>query len=254
MKRDSRLRRVEEVERVARRRRIEHQQVVARPPGGARGASPSPCTPASPRRRSTARGRSGSRTPRRASRRRARCARPDRRRCAWRRASSPTARPSPPPSPAAASRSGSTRCSSLPSSGEPERVGQSPRRVDRQHGDALARARPCRRRSWPTVVVLPTPPDPAQMTISLRSIRSSTVTQRRPAPRRGARGPPARPRGRAGSGGSGPRRRARARSRSTCSRCSWACSCAVSAAAMAVVTARPGAAAGRGERFRPPRR
>ena len=49
---------VEEVERVAGGRRVEHQQVVLALARGARGASPSPCTPATRPRRSTARGRS----------------------------------------------------------------------------------------------------------------------------------------------------------------------------------------------------
>ena len=55
------LRRVEEVERVPGRRRVDDDQVEARRPRAARAASPSPCTPACPRARRRCCGRSGSR-------------------------------------------------------------------------------------------------------------------------------------------------------------------------------------------------
>ena len=139
MNSDSRSRRVEEVERVAARRGVEHEQVVAALAGSARRASPSPCTPASRPRRSRAPGRCGWRGPRRACARRARATRSARRRCAWRRASSPTARRS--------TGAISTRRSSLPSSAQAERVGEPPRRVDRHHRHlAPARRHPQRDR------------------------------------------------------------------------------------------------------------
>ena len=64
---------------------------------------------------------------------------------------------------------------------EPERVGQPPRRVDRHHGDLQPALGHARARRAAAVVVLPTPPEPAQMTIRLPSSsgRSSGSRQHR---------------------------------------------------------------------------
>ena len=159
------LGRVDEVERVAGGRRVEHQQVVARllvqlvellhrhvllraghrvgdllVDAVLRGSG-------------------------RASPRRARGAPRDRRRCASRRASSPTARPSS-RSRVRAKRSGSTQPLLVAQLGQAEGVRQPLGGVDREHRDL----RPCA--AIPIaiaaeVVVLPTPPEPAQMQICL---------------------------------------------------------------------------------------
>ena len=131
--------RVEEVERVARRRRVEHEHVevavlvelvelrdrgeLLRAGDRARELLVDPV-----REDLVAR-----------ARRPARAARSARRTCAWRRASSPTAR----------RRTGverSTTARLVAELVEPERVGEPPRRVDRHHGDLQRRARPARAR------------------------------------------------------------------------------------------------------------
>src|SRR5919197_2763688 len=78
--------------------------------------------------------------------------------------------------PASANRSGSTRLSSLPSSGSPSELAR------RFAGSIVSTATFFPRLAMPSataaeVVVLPTPPDPAQMQISLPSRRSPTFTE-----------------------------------------------------------------------------
>ena len=143
------------------------------PRRGSRTASPSPCTPASRRARSRAAGRSGSRGSGRGSPRRARaCGRP-RRTSAF--ASSIIAQSSPPPgsTPASANSAGSTWRSALPSSGRPS---ESARRFA---GSIVSTATFLPRAAIPAaiaaeVVVLPTPPEPAQMQTRLPSSSSAT--------------------------------------------------------------------------------
>ena len=156
------VRRVEEVERVARRRRVEHEHVEA------------------PRGVQVVELRDGRELLRAGDRagellvdpvaedlvarlaRRARAARSARRTCAWGRASSPTARRSS-STPPAANRAGSTSAGSLPSSSRPSAS------ASRRAGSIVTTATRAPRAARPIaiaadVVVLPTPPEPAQIT------------------------------------------------------------------------------------------
>ena len=69
-----------------------------------------------------------------------------------------------------------TRRGSLSSSAEPERVREPPRRVDRHHGD-LAALLGSPSATAAAVVVLPTPPEPAQMTMRRPSSSGSRCRQ-----------------------------------------------------------------------------
>ena len=131
------LRRLEEVERVAGRRGVEHEQVVAVLGVDLVAASPSPCTPASRRAPSRAAGRCGCRGSARASRRRARGRGRPRRRSPSRRASSPRARRRRARRRPRRTAPGRPGARSLPSSGRPSESASRLRRVDRQHRDLL---------------------------------------------------------------------------------------------------------------------
>src|SRR4051794_34183448 len=85
--------------------------------------------------------------------------------------------------PTSANRSGSTWCSSLPSSGRPSEL------ASRFAGSIVSTATFSPRAAMPIaiaaeVVVLPTPPAPAQITMRLPSSRSATLTACAPARRR----------------------------------------------------------------------
>ena len=151
------------------------------PPGGSRRASPSPCTPGSPRARWRAGGRSGSRGCGRGSPRRARACGRARRRSPWRRASSPRAR-------RASRRRRSRRAPDRPAGArsrapQPQRVGQPLGGIDREHATFWPRAaRPAA--SAAEVVVLPTPPEPAQMQMPRPATMSATEGTQPRAPAR----------------------------------------------------------------------
>ena len=192
-------RRVEEVERVAGRRRVEDEQVEA-----ALGVQLEELL----HRHVLLRAGEGVgdllvdavvRAPGRGTPRRAPGGRPARRRSPSRRASSPTARPSSRP-PARSNSAGSTRLASLPSSFSPSES------ASRLAGSIVSTQTFRPRAAIPVaiaaeVVVLPTPPEPAQMQMSLPSRISPTAGISRASPR--AAGPPRRRaparRGRAGS-------------------------------------------------------
>ena len=180
------LRGVEEVQRRARRRGVDDDQVPLRRWPRAGRASPSPCTPACRRttwRWSGRRGWPGS------SRRGPgwRGPAPSRRRCGACPASSRAAR-------LARRRAGTPvdAAGLVAQLRQPQRLGQPARRVDREHGDRAARGPPRAAPARPLVVVLPTPPEPQQTTIRIAGSSSSASTSsdgelmpaaRRPGPR-----------------------------------------------------------------------
>ena len=166
------LRRFEEVERMARRRRVDDDQIVAAALGEHARAARSPCTPANRRSSATGAGRSGWRG----------CARAPRR-GAWRSTSASQApfwssimAVSDPLAPMPCARRGSSgylapRCRAS----QAERVGQAARRVDGHHDGAPSLDRAPERQAA-AAVVLPTPPLPAEITIRCRSTTSRSVS------------------------------------------------------------------------------